>query len=47
MGSQRVEHNFRIKLNHHHPVAQLAKNPRAMQETQVQFLDWEGPLEKG
>ena len=28
-------------------VAQLVKNPPAMQETQVQFLDWEDPLEKG
>ena len=28
-------------------VAQLVKNPRAMQETWVLSLDWEGPLEKG
>ena len=28
-------------------VAQLAKNPPAMQETLVQFLGWEVPLEKG
>ena len=27
-------------------VAQLAKNPPAMQETPVQFLDREDPLEK-
>ena len=27
-------------------VAQLVKNPPAMQETQVQFLDGEDPLEK-
>ena len=27
-------------------VAQLVKNLPAMQETQVQFLDWEDPLEK-
>ena len=26
---------------------QLVKNPPAMQETPVQFLDWEDPLEKG
>ena len=39
---------------HHHPlslgpspVAQLVKNPPAMQETPVQFLDWEDPLKKG
>ena len=28
-------------------VAQLVKNPPAMQETLVQFLDWEDLLEKG
>ena len=28
-------------------VAQVVKNPPAMQETQVQSLGWEGPLEKG
>jgi len=28
-------------------VAQLVKNPPAMQETWVQFLGWEAPLEKG
>ena len=28
-------------------VAQLVKNPRAMKETWVQTLGWEGPLEKG
>ena len=28
-------------------VAQLVKNPPAMQETRVQFLGWEDPLEKG
>ena len=28
-------------------VAQLVKNLPAMQETPVQFLDWEDPLEKG
>ena len=29
------------------PVAQLVKNPLAMQETPVWFLGWEDPLEKG
>ena len=29
------------------PVAQLVKNLPAMQETLVQFLSWENPLEKG
>ena len=28
-------------------IAQLVKNPPAMQETLVQFLGWEDPLEKG
>ena len=28
-------------------VAQLLKNPPAMQETPVQSLGWEDPLEKG
>ena len=28
-------------------VAQLVKNPPAMQETLVQFLGWEDSLEKG
>ena len=28
-------------------VAQLVKNLRVMQETPVQFLGWEDPLEKG
>ena len=28
-------------------VTQLVKNPPAMQETWVQPLDWEDPLEKG
>ena len=28
-------------------VAQMVKNPPAMQETQVQSLGWENPLEKG
>jgi len=27
-------------------VAQLVKNPPAVQETWVRFLDWEDPLEK-
>ena len=29
------------------PVAQLVKNPPAMQETRVRSLSWEDPLEKG
>ena len=29
------------------PVAQIVKNPLAMQESRVQSLGWEDPLEKG
>ena len=28
-------------------VAQLVKNPHAKEQTLVQFLDWEDPLEEG
>ena len=28
-------------------IAQLVKNPPAMQESPVQFLGWKDPLEKG
>ena len=28
-------------------IAQLVKNPLAVQETPVRFLGWEDPLEKG
>ena len=28
-------------------IAQLVKNPPAIQKTLVQFLDWEDPLEQG
>ena len=28
-------------------IAQLVKNPPAMQETPIRFLDWEDLLEKG
>ena len=31
----------------HSPIAQLEKNPPAMQETPVRFLGREDPLEKG
>ena len=39
--------NFFIFLNWASLIAQLVKNPPAMQETPVQFLGWEDPLEKG
>ena len=35
-----------IKLGEASLIAQLVKNLSAMQETQVQFLGWEDPLEK-
>ena len=34
-------------LNWTELIAQLVKNPPAMQEMPVRFLDWEDPLEKG
>ena len=37
-----AEHNIWVSL-----VAQLVKNPCAMQETWVQSLGWEDPLEEG
>ena len=36
-----------ILLNYYALVAQTVKDLPAMQETQVQFLGWEDPLEKG
>ena len=36
-----------LKMSWASLVAQLVKNPLAMQETLVQFLGWEDPLEKG
>ena len=44
-----------LQAKHHWPppearaslVAQTVKNPPAKQETRVQSLDWEDPLEKG
>ena len=40
--SQRKLHNYRASL-----VAQLVKNPTAVQEPWVGSLGWEDPLEKG
>ena len=39
--------SFLAKIHRAFLVAQLVKNPPAMQETPVQFLGWEDPLEKG
>ena len=44
MGSQRIGHE--LVMIGASLVAQLVKNPPAMQETWVQSLDWEDPLEK-
>ena len=38
---------FSPKENKASLVAQLVKNPPAMQETRIQSLGWEDPLEKG
>ena len=38
----KILYNLRASL-----IAQLVKNPPEMQETLVQFLGWEDPLEKG
>ena len=48
-------HHYQDIIHFHHlksflgifPVAQTLKNLPAMQETQVQSLDWEDPLKKG
>ena len=51
MGSQRIRHDWVTEENwlslRASLVAQTFKNLPAMQETQVQFLGWEDPLEKG
>ena len=39
--------NTVLLINGASRVAQLVKNPPAMQETWAQFLGWEGLLEKG
>ena len=38
---------YHIPLSCTFPVAQMVKNLAATWETQVQFLGWEDPLEKG
>ena len=40
---------FKVQLNSERAslIAQLVKNPRAMQETPIWFLCWEDPLEQG
>ena len=51
-GHKELDTTGRLSLSLSHKVwaslvAQLVKNPPAMQETQVQSLGWEDPLEKG
>ena len=43
--NHRFNKSYKTILASH--VAHLVKNPCAMQETWVQFLGWEDPLEKG
>ena len=45
-GVARVEHDLVTKPPPASLVAQLVKNPPAMQETGVRFLGWEDSLEK-
>ena len=45
--SHRVENCNLFVQNGASLITQLVKNPYAMQETPVQFLVWEDPLEKG
>ena len=42
-----TDENVKVKESGASLIAQLVKNPSAMQETLVQFLGWEDPLEKG
>ena len=42
-----VSYFLNFSLFRSSPIAQLIKNPPAMQETPVRFLGWENPLEKG
>ena len=44
---QRASDCIRLELRRASLVAQLVKNPPAIQETPVQFLGQEDPLEKG
>ena len=46
-GWKRENETLTIRIIRASPVAQLVKNPPAMQETWVPFLGQEDPLEKG
>ena len=47
MDKQLVKVNSEVKVKYASLIAQLVKNLPAMQETPVQSLGWEDPLEKG
>ena len=47
MGFQRVRHDWVTELSWTDLMAQMAKNLPEMLETQVWFLGWKNPLEKG
>ena len=42
-----MNEGIKVKIRISLEIAQLVKTPTAMQETPVQFLDQEDPLEKG
>ena len=46
-GPSRPRNRTRVSFISASLIAQLVKNPPAMQETQVRSLGWEDPLEKG
>ena len=45
--TQGLNSEKKLLLNMGFMVTQTVKNPPTMQETWVQFLDWEDPLEEG
>ena len=46
-GNKQKTNNKMLNLKLASLIAQLVKNPPAMQETPVRFLGWTDPLEKG
>ena len=43
----KIDYHFKIPIILRAAMAQMVKNPPAMQETRVRFVGWEDPLEKG
>ena len=43
----KIDNHFKIPIILRAAMAQMVKNPPAMQETRVRFLGWEDSLEKG